>query len=171
MDVKIGCYRVAINPPERRIYTPVTSRIDIRFVAGFNGMETIRLNDVVHVIGFRVETFPLGVGDAFDNLVDKLGSDRPYYGLSRMSAGGVEYIAAALKKSPNENGIHKLQEYTIPKGEYAVRLIRDWQRNLNAIPHVFGELLKTKGIDDTAPCVEWYKNDDEMLCMVKLAIP
>lgn len=132
-------------------------------------METIRLSDAVQLIGFQVKSFPMGVGDAFDKLEQMVGSDRPYYGLSKMSGTGVLYIAAALKKSTNESSVLKLNDYTVPNGEYAVRLIKDWRRNLNAIPHVFGDLLKTEGIDETAFCVEWYKNDDEMLCMVKLA--
>jgi hypothetical protein len=132
-------------------------------------METIRLNEPVNVIGFPVKTFPMGISEAFDKLTEMLGFNRPYYGLSKMSSAGVMYIAAALKKSVNEKSTFKLEEYTIPKGEYAVRIIKDWKRNLSAIPHVFGDLLKTEGIDDAVPCVEWYKNDDEMLCMVKLA--
>jgi predicted transcriptional regulator YdeE len=131
-------------------------------------MDTIKLNGPVNVIGFRVKTFPMGISEAFDRLTDMLGFDRPYYGLSQMSTDGVLYIAAGLKKSANEKSTLKLEEYTIPKGEYAVRVIKDWRRNLSAIPHVFGDLLKTEGIDDSVPCVEWYKNDEEMLCMVKL---
>lgn len=132
-------------------------------------MDTIRLSEPVKVIGFPVKTFPLGVNDAFDKLTDLLGADRPFYGLSKMSDDGVVYIAAALKKSNQESAVHKLEEYTIPTGNYAVRQIKNWQRNLNAIPHVFGDLLRTDGLDNTVPCVEWYKSDEEMLCMVKLA--
>jgi predicted transcriptional regulator YdeE len=111
----------------------------------------------------------MGISEAFDKLGDMLGFNRPYYGLSKMDSNEVLYVAAALTKSPTEKSKFKLEEYTIPSGEYAVRVIKDWKRNLSAIPHVFGDLLKTEGIDNSVPCVEWYKNDDEMLCMVKLA--
>ena len=131
-------------------------------------MVTITLNDPLEVVGFPVKTFPMGIAEAFDKLKNILGSNRPYYGLSQMSSTGSLYIAAALKKSVNEKSEFELEEYTIPKGKYAVRMIQDWKKNLSAIPHVFGDLL-TDGIDHAVPCVEWYKNDDEMLCMVKLA--
>jgi hypothetical protein len=28
--------------------------------------------------------------------------------------------------------------------------------------------MKEENLDKTKPCVEWYKNDDEMLCMLKV---
>jgi hypothetical protein len=32
---------------------------------------------------------------------------------------------------------------------------------------VFHEIMRDGRVDKTKPCVEWYKNDDEMMCMIK----
>ena len=33
---------------------------------------------------------------------------------------------------------------------------------------VFHEIMQDERADHTKPAVEWYKNDDDMLCMVKM---
>jgi hypothetical protein len=131
-------------------------------------METFTLPHAIPVAGFQVESFPLGISDAFEELASLLPKrkDQSYYGITKMDANGTKYFVAAANVSIEEHT--KLRQLLIADGVYRVRVVRDWQRNLSAIPHIFHELLQQKDVEHGAPCVEWYKDDKEMLCMVKL---
>ena len=53
--------------------------------------------------GMPVTTFPNGVKEAFDNLMETLGSDHAYYGLSWMDENDtVIYYAMASEAFPGE---------------------------------------------------------------------
>jgi predicted transcriptional regulator YdeE len=133
-------------------------------------METIKVEEDIHVFGTEVRTFPAGVKEAFDALEKKIpdGRNRAYYGLSRMKPdGGIFYVAAAEEKQPGEAEKLNYTRYTIAKGEYAAQSIHNWMENIDKIKDVFHELLQ-KDIDENTFCVEWYKSDDEMICMVKV---
>lgn len=43
-----------------------------------------------------------------------------------------------------------------------------WRNNLNCIKDLFSELLRDASVDKTKPAIEWYKDDDEMLCIIKM---
>ena len=47
-----------------------------------NSMETIHLEQEVKVFGVQVKTFPMGIGEAFDQLIKMLpgGFSRSFYG-------------------------------------------------------------------------------------------
>ena len=40
-------------------------------------------------------------------------------------------------------------------------------KKTDSIKDVFGEMMKDSRVDKTKWAVEWYKNDDEMMCMLK----
>ena len=67
-------------------------------------MEKYNLEDNVKVFGVHVKTFPQGIGEAFDALLKMLppGDDRPFYGISEMTKGGIIYKAAALETFDGE---------------------------------------------------------------------
>jgi predicted transcriptional regulator YdeE len=132
-------------------------------------MKTIVIQSPIHVIGCRVESFPLGISKAFDRLAALVSgaSNRSFYGLSKMNDAGVEYIAAA--EAEVHPRLSNLESHIIPEGKYFVKELTDWKENRNAIPHFFAELLSSDEVDRQAYCVEWYRTDREMLCMVKLA--
>jgi hypothetical protein len=133
-------------------------------------MKIYNLENDVKVIGVEVKNFPEGIGDAFDKIVNMISGefDRSYYGISEMTEKGFIYKAAAEEKYEDEGKKYDCQRYTIEKGEYVMISIKDWRKKIDSIKYVFQELLLHSHIDKTQPCVEWYKNDDEMLCMVKI---
>ena len=131
-------------------------------------MEKYNLKDNLKVFGLQVKTFPLGIGDAFDDLVKRIGGfDRSYYGFSYMKDGKMAYIAAAIEKYEGEAEKFSLERYVIEKGEYLTETINNWRSKTDTIKDVFHKMMQDSRVDKTKPCVEWYKNDDEMLCMVK----
>jgi predicted transcriptional regulator YdeE len=134
-------------------------------------METYIINNDIGAFGFQVKTFPEGIGEAFDSLIEMVpeGLNRSYYGISYMTPDNkVVYIAAVEEKNKGEAEKNKCERYTIEKGKYLAVPVLDWRQKTDSIKDVFHEMMKEENLDKTKPCVEWYKNDDEMLCMLKL---
>lgn len=134
-------------------------------------MEKYKLNNDINVFGFEVKTFPAGIGEAFDSLVKKIpeGLGRDYFGITfRNSEDKVVYLATAIEKEDGEAEKYHYDRYTIKKGDYATERVLDWRKKTDSIKYVFEKLFKSaKGA--VGPCVEWYKDESEMLCMVRLA--
>ena len=135
-------------------------------------METYNLSHDIKAFGVQVKTFPMGVGEAFHDLIQKLpnGDKRSYYGISVCTDKGIIYSAAAEEAYPGEADKYDYEKYEIQKGEYLTEEIKGWQQKINCIKDVFEELMKDKRVNSTLPpvCVEWYKNQEEMLCMIKI---
>lgn len=132
-------------------------------------MEKYVLQDDLKVFGVQVKTFPSGIGETFDSLVGMLpgGFNRSFYGISYMKDGAMVYLAAAEEKDKGEAQKYDCERYTVEKGEYLTKTIKDWRKKTDHIGDVFHEMMRDSRVDKTKPCVEWYKNDDEMLCMVR----
>ncbi|HMG88485.1 MAG TPA: hypothetical protein VK589_00445 [Chryseolinea sp.] len=134
-------------------------------------MEKIKLKDDITVFGFEVKTFPDGIGDAFDRLVNKVpeGFGRDYYGISFLdSEDRMVYLATALEKEHGEAEKYQCDRYTIKKGEYAAETVWDWRKKTDSIKPVFERLFNSIQGTPTGPNIEWYKDNNEMLCMVRL---
>ena len=54
-------------------------------------------------------------------------------------------------------------------GDYLVKTVQNWRQKTKTIKAVFSEMLKDERAHQTKPCIEIYKDDNEMLCLVKLA--
>ncbi len=133
-------------------------------------MEKYYLRDDLKVFGIQVKTFPHGIGEVFEALIKMLpgGFDRSYYGISCMTKdGAMIYNAAAIEKYAGEAEKYNCRRWIIEKGEYLTETINDWRRKTDCIKDVFHRLLQENRVDNTKPAVEWYKNDDEMLCMIR----
>ncbi|MET0634483.1 MAG: hypothetical protein ABWZ25_00565 [Chitinophagaceae bacterium] len=134
-------------------------------------MDTITLEKDLRVIGKPVPDFPNGIKEAFDSLVDILPGGfegRPYYGLSYMDGDKVVYHATAHEITDDEATRYNQTAYTIPKGDYLAVTIKQWHSKIDSIGLTFHSLMADKRADLSTPCVEWYKNDDEMVCMVRV---
>lgn len=133
-------------------------------------MEKYNLSDVVKVFGIQVETFPNGIGEAFDKLVKTLpqGDERPYYGISHCTNGNILYLAAALETFDGEGKKYGYGNYMIERGEYLAAPLMDWTSKTHCIKDVFEDIIKDERVDNTKPAIEVYKNMKEMVCMVKI---
>jgi hypothetical protein len=135
-------------------------------------MEKYQLKSDITVFGFEVKTFPDGIGEAFDRLVEKVpeGFSRDYYGISFLnSENRMVYLATALEKEDGEAEKYQCDRYTIKKGDYVAETVWDWRKKTDLIKYVFKGLFNSIQGTSTGPCIEWYKDNNEMLCMVKLA--
>ena len=59
------------------------------------------------------------------------------------------------------------EKSVIEQGEYFFEVLNYWKNKTACIKDIFQEMMHDGQVDKTKPCVEWYKNDEEMLCMVK----
>jgi len=137
-------------------------------------METYKLKNDLKVFGKEVPTFPVGVSDAFHQLITIIpdGSNRSYYGLSHMDeTGKIIYKAAAEEKYAGEAEKYNCDRYIIEKGEYLAVTLADWRGKTDCIKDMFHDMMEDDRADKTKEVVEWYKTDTEMLCLVKMRQP
>lgn len=133
-------------------------------------MDTFNLMKEIRVFGFEVSNSPEGIGEAFTYLVTRVGGGfrRPYYGISQMRDGCLTYKAAAEETYKGEGLQYGFEEYVIEQGEYLAVVVRDWRKKTESIDDVFQEMVGDHRVDRTKPFVEWYKDDDEMICMARV---
>ena len=133
-------------------------------------MEKQVIENDITTFGFRVKTFPDGIGEAFNELIQKTGdcaSERNYYGISYMQEGNIIYNVAAEEKQEGEAEKYKYSTFIIEAGNYVIEKLDDWQTKTNCIKDVFSKMMQQENVDTKRPAIEWYKNDKEMLCMIK----
>jgi predicted transcriptional regulator YdeE len=134
-------------------------------------VEKMSFPHVLKVFGMYVKAFPDGIGAAFDALIERMPSDqnRSYFGISQMgSDGDILYYAAAEETFEGEASTYGYDIYLVKEGEYLTVTVKDWKQKTHCIKDVFEAMLDDDRIDKANPCIEWYKSNDEMVCMVKL---
>lgn len=131
-------------------------------------MEKYHLLKDLTLYGIEVKTFPNRVKDTFDLLYNALGEERLYYGVSWFDDDGkIKYYAAVADLTTDEQKQFDCEVIVIKEGEYQTVTITNWMSRTDSIKDVFHELMKDRCPDKHNPCVEWYKSDNEMVCMVK----
>lgn len=134
-------------------------------------MEKYNLTNDVKVFGFPVSSFPAGVGEAFDKLIQQTSDcagDRNYYGLSEFKNGKMIYYALAEEKFPHEAEKYKYEKFNIEKGNYLTIKVSEWQKKTNCIKDFFSKIIQDPRVNKTKPAIEWYKSEDEMWCLVQM---
>lgn len=134
-------------------------------------MEEYNFENDVKVFGIQVNSFPSGISDAFDELIKKTGDcagARDYYGISEFTNGKMVYHAVAAEKFKDESENYNYEKLTIEKGRYASATVFSWRGKTDCIKDVFNEIMQDQRVDKTKPAVEWYKDDNEMMCLVKM---
>ena len=133
--------------------------------------QTYKLQNDVKTFGFRVETFPNGIGEAFHQLVKLFpaGERRSFYGLVESGKNGnISYYALAEEKFDGEAKRYNYPVKVIEKGNYLAVPVKDWRSKTDSIKDIFAEMMEDDRVAKGKPCVEWYKSEDEMLCMVPI---
>lgn len=134
-------------------------------------MKEINFATDIETFGFPVNTFPAGIEDAFKILIQKTGDGagvRNYYGLSDFKNGKMVYYALAEEKYPGETEKYNYERLIIEKGNYLTITITDWQKKTDCIKDVFAEIIQDRRANKTKPAIEWYKSEDEMMCLVQM---
>ncbi len=123
------------------------------------------------MLAVRAKSFPEGIMQSYKDLDALMSARSPYvcYGLSRMEDGAVVYFAAAEIES-EELAKHMGAEYIVVRGgTYVNQDVTNWAQNIPAISRTFDELCALPGLDPLGYCVEWYFNEHDVHCMIRLA--
>ncbi len=133
-------------------------------------MEKYTLDKDLYMICVRADSFPEGILEAVQKLKQTESSiaNRTLYGISHGSDNGIMYWAAVEEAFKGEAYIFGLDQYTIKKGTYATETLRNIRGNEQRIGQTFYSLLSHPKLDETGECIEWYKNDNEVECMVRI---
>ncbi len=134
-------------------------------------METLTLDNNIKVFYVAATSFPDGVMEAHKKIhaLVPFSTDRKYFGLSRPENGVIGYKAAAEEMTEGEAEKLHCDTLGIKKGKYICITIKDFMKDIPAIGAAFKILLAEPGIDPQGYCVEWYLNDKDVKCMVRLS--
>ncbi len=135
-------------------------------------MNKYTIDNNINIFGNKVEAFPNGIDEAFESLTHMLSGkfDRSFYGIVKMEEDGCMegYYAMAEERFSGEAKQYQCTTFTIPKGEYLTETITSWRTKTATMKDVFATLLQQPKADRTQSLIEWYQNDETMLCMVKV---
>ncbi len=133
-------------------------------------METILLDHDIKVFYITAPSFPNGILAAHQKLhsLVPFSTSRNYFGISRPEHGVISYKAAAEELSPGEAEKLNCDTLTLKKGNYICIVLPDYLKDLSGIDKAFKKLLSHPNLDPEGYCVEWYFNDKDVKCMVRL---
>ncbi len=117
----------------------------------------------------RANKFPEGVQDAFEALHADIpfSIDRKFMSMSWMNeSGGIVYLAGA--ELLEGESFPNLEIFHFKKGKYRGTIIEDFMKDIPKIGQLFQTLWRDPEIDSEGYCVEWYFNEKDVKCFVKL---
>jgi len=134
-------------------------------------MKTIIFENDIKVFYVEAESFPDGIEAAHKKLHELVpfSDKRKYFGISRPENGHIVYRAAAEEVIIGEAERLNCKILVLEKGNYISVTIEDYMQHIEGIGMAFEELLSLTGIDQQGYCVEWYFNDKDVRCMLRLA--
>jgi hypothetical protein len=133
-------------------------------------MENYKLKADVPVFCVTASSFPDCVQEAFQTLEKMLPTmnGRTFYGISWLNENNeIVYKAAVNESYTGEAARYACEPFVIRKGDYLTETVMNWCDDTTTIGTTFKKLLADPRMDASYPCVEWYKSDKEMMCMVK----
>lgn len=134
-------------------------------------MEKTKFDKDIKVFYVNAKSFPEGIQEAHQKLHSLItfSKDRKYFGVSRPEqGGGIVYRAAAEELEPGEAEKLHLETLVLKKGEYVSIIIKDFAKDIMSIDRAFKELLALPDLDPQGYCVEWYYNEKDVNCMIRL---
>lgn len=132
-------------------------------------MEIIILDNDIKVFFIKANSFPDGIEEAYKKLngLFPYSADRKYFGISRPENGVITY-KAATEIIPGEAEKFNCETLILKKGNYICITVNDFMKNVESIGMAFKELISNPETDPEGYCVEWYFNDKDVRCMVRL---
>ncbi len=133
-------------------------------------METVFFDKDIKVMYVEASSFPDGILATHQTLHKMIpySTERKYLGISRPENGTIIYKAGAEEITAGEAEKLNLDTLTLPKGNYACISIHDYMKDIPSIGNAFTQLTDLPNIDPQGYCVEWYVNDKDVKCMVRL---
>jgi len=134
-------------------------------------METFQLEKDIKVFCVIAKSFPEGILEAHQTLHSMIpySVNRKYFGISFPNEKGVIiYRSAAEELSNGEAEKLNCETYLIKAGEYCAITIADYLKDLQSIDRAFKNLLSHPNLDPKGACIEWYINEKDVKCMIRI---
>lgn len=133
-------------------------------------METLFIDKDINVFYVTATSFPEGIMDAHRRLhaLIPFSTDRKYFGISRPEHGAIVYRAAAEEMEKGEAQKLNCETLVLKKGNYISVTLSNYREDLSSVKRAFDLLLAQPGLDPEGYCVEWYLNQQEVKCMIRL---
>ncbi|TGN19154.1 transcriptional regulator [Leptospira idonii] len=134
-------------------------------------MDKFVLEEDIPILYVTATSFPAGIMKAHRKVYSLVSSskERRYFGVSRPENGGeIVYRAAAEELEEGEAAKLGCESMFIPKGNYISIEIDNYVKDVPIIDRTFRKLLTHPDLDPNGYCVEWYLNEKDVRCMVKL---
>jgi hypothetical protein len=133
-------------------------------------MDKVTLKDDIKVFCVTAESFPHGVMAAHKKIhsLVPFTEDRRYFGISWPEKGVIVYKAAAEEKTPGEGEKLGCETFIIKNGQYISVTINGFKKDIQNIANTFKKMLEHPDLDPNGCCVEWYLNDKDVKCLVRL---
>jgi hypothetical protein len=134
-------------------------------------MEKFTLEDDIKVFCETAKSFPGGILEAHKELesIITCSKQRRYFGISSRNAKGIIiYDAAAEEIYQGEAEELGCEMFVIESGTYISLFIEDYISDIKSIANAFQQLIAYPSVDPQSYCIEWYLNEKDVRCMVKL---
>lgn len=92
------------------------------------------------------------------------------YGKTAMEDGQVVYRACAKESVEGESNEAGLPVDIVEAGVYNSLLLENWTEKMPQISTIFGEMLALPETEPSSICLEYYKDNNEMIMLVKRKI-
>lgn len=141
-------------------------------------METFHLEEDIRLWCIKADAFPEGIGAVHQKLKSMTESWKSpvYFGISYFYDDEILYMAGVKVTNTAETLPEAYISYTLPKGTYMSRYIRDYQKDVEQIGQTFEAFLSDTRLDENGCCAEWYfpegkdgNHATDVRCMVPMA--
>lgn len=135
-----------------------------------NPIESYTIYHDIHLMVEKAENFGKDIADAFVRLAEKLannGQKRECYGIVLNDNSGMSYYAGMTELYAGENKEKSIYLMTIPAGDYRAIKVENWNQNILHIGPTFDQILTSGQVEANAPCIEYYRTETELLCMIR----
>ena len=133
-------------------------------------METMNIEKDIKVYFIDAKSFPEGILEAHEKLhsIIPFSKERRYFGISRPEKDVIVYkVAAEVLETDHEKEIN-CHSMIIEKGRYRCITISNFMEDNQGIEKAFNQLITFDDINPNGYCIEWYFNDNDVKCMVRL---
>ena len=133
-------------------------------------MDIVRFDKDITIMYVTAPSFPDRVMEAFEKLhsLVPFSTKRKFLSVSRPERTTVIYRAGAEEMYAGEAKKLGLETLILKSGNYLCITINDFMNDISAIGKAFEKLLNQPGLDPQGYCVEWYYNEKDVKCMIRL---
>jgi hypothetical protein len=133
-------------------------------------MKEIQLPEDIKLLLVKAKSFPDAVVQAYQELERAIvqPAGRSFYGISRGSEDGGVLYWAGVRPLGDEERTLGLEQFTVRRGTYVAETLSNWRGKEHILGETFRKLYSDPRVDPMGSCVEWYRDNGDVTCMVRI---